>query len=335
MIFLSYGILVVLVVVLSVYLSKYVDALDKKTNLSGAFIGGVLLAAVTSLPELFTSISAVLLVKPPQPELIQGNVFGSNIFNLTIFGGCVLFASYSYKQSSVSKSHATTVIFTIVLFIVCILGMYFPWTISAAFIKLNWASLAIFIIYIINIKLVNSDDSAENEGEDNVNLSVGQIVVRFILLSVALVFVSIMLTQVTDKLSDRLNLGKTVAGAIFLGVATSLPELTASINLVRLKNFNASIGNVTGSNLFNFIILCFGDLIYTKGGIYGKTLDSQIIIWCAVIASLLTLIALKTKNSRAVSSFLGGLIILTYVSSIVLAKYASSFDFIKDFFFFG
>ena len=54
MIYIQYLILVVLVVLLSIFLSKYVDALDKKTNLSGAFIGGVLLAAVTSLPEFIT-----------------------------------------------------------------------------------------------------------------------------------------------------------------------------------------------------------------------------------------------------------------------------------------
>lgn len=62
-------ILAVLVVYLSVRLSYYVDCLDKKTNLSGAFIGGVMLAAVTSLPELFTSLTAVLALD--QPDLVQ------------------------------------------------------------------------------------------------------------------------------------------------------------------------------------------------------------------------------------------------------------------------
>lgn len=317
MLYLAYIVLAVLVVVLSIYLSKYVDALDKKTNLSGAFIGGVLLAAVTSLPELFTSITAVLIVH--QPELVQGNVFGSNIFNLTIFGGCILFASKKYREASVSKSHITTIIFTIALFVICIMGMYYPWIVPIPFLSLNWVSIAILIIYIINLKIVNSDDENENDNPDNVDLSVKQIVVRFVFLSVALVAVSILLTQVTDTLSEKLNLGKTVAGAIFLGVATSLPELTASINLVRLNNFNASIGNVTGSNLFNFIILCFGDLIYTGGGIYGKTNESIIIITCAIAASVFTLLALKTKNNRTISAILGLLILLAYVLSIALS----------------
>ena len=49
-------------VFLSDKLGNYIDLLDKKTKISGAFLGGVLLAAVTSLPELFTSISATLFV---------------------------------------------------------------------------------------------------------------------------------------------------------------------------------------------------------------------------------------------------------------------------------
>ena len=67
------------VVFLSIKLAKYVDLLDKTTKISGAFIGAVLLAAVTSLPELFTSISATLIVR--ENELVLGNILGSNLFN--------------------------------------------------------------------------------------------------------------------------------------------------------------------------------------------------------------------------------------------------------------
>lgn len=317
MLYLLYVILAFLVVFLSVHLSKYVDALDKKTNLSGAFIGGVLLAAVTSLPELFTSITAVLFVN--QPQLVQGNVFGSNIFNLTIFAVCILFASKSYKEAPVSKGHFYTTIFTVLLFVICLLGMYFPFNLPIPFITLNWASVAIVIVYIINLKTINSDDITENDNEDTVDLTVSQVVVRFVLMAVALVIVSILLTQVTDRISDNLNLGKTVAGAIFLGIATSLPELTASINLVRLKNFNASIGNVVGSNLFNFLILCFGDLIYTDNGIFAKTNDSVTIIICAIFSTIFTMIALKTKKHRVVSVILGILMLVAYVLSIALS----------------
>lgn len=50
------------VVFLSIKLAELVYLLDKKTKISGASIGGVLLAAVTSPPELFTAISAVKVI---------------------------------------------------------------------------------------------------------------------------------------------------------------------------------------------------------------------------------------------------------------------------------
>ena len=75
LLFTEYILLAIGVIIISIYLSKYVDALDKKTKLSGAFIGGIMLAAVTSLPELFTSITAVvflnqyqLVLKPAGPQ---------------------------------------------------------------------------------------------------------------------------------------------------------------------------------------------------------------------------------------------------------------------------
>ena len=85
----SYIVLAVLVIGLSMRLSSYVDMLDKQTNLSGAFLGGVMLAAVTSLPELFTSISGVVFLN--EPELVVGNILGSNLFNVAALSLVSLF----------------------------------------------------------------------------------------------------------------------------------------------------------------------------------------------------------------------------------------------------
>lgn len=82
MIYLLYLLVAAGVVLFSVKASEYVDLLDKKTSLSGAFIGGIMLSAVTSLPELFTSISATVLIH--QPGLCLGNILGSDLFNMAM-----------------------------------------------------------------------------------------------------------------------------------------------------------------------------------------------------------------------------------------------------------
>ena len=88
MIYLAYLIVAAGVVWFSVKASDYVDLLDKKTNLSGAFIGGILLSAVTSLPELFTSISSTVFLDAP--SLCIGNILGSDLFNVAALSVVIL-----------------------------------------------------------------------------------------------------------------------------------------------------------------------------------------------------------------------------------------------------
>nr|WP_317358783.1 cation transporter [uncultured Tyzzerella sp.] len=317
MIYLQYLVLASLVVILSIFLSKYVDALDKKTNLSGAFIGGVLLAAVTSLPEFITSLTAIFALN--QPSLVQGNVFGSNIFNLTILGACIILFSKKFKEAYLSKSHLLTSIFTIIIFVICLLGMKYNYSLNLGFLNVSYASIGILILYIINITKMNDSSSDSSDEEDNVNLTVKQIIARFILCSVLLVVFSMLLTQVTDKLNAQLGLGATVGGAIFLGIATSLPELTSSFNLVRLGNFNASFGNVIGSNLFNFTILAIGDIFYSKGNIFSPDKQANNLIIWGIIATFIVIGTLYTKKNQKSSIFLGALIIACYIASILFS----------------
>lgn len=317
MIYIEYLVLAALVVFLAVRLSYYVDVLDRKTNLSGAFIGGVMLAAVTSLPELFTALTAVLALDKPQ--LVQGDILGSNVFNLCVIGGLLLCYSKDYQKAKLSKSHRSTLWYGLVMYALAFLAIIKPIDVPLGPINVNLMTILILIVYAINVKFMKSDESVENENEDDCPLSVKQVAVRFVLYSIALVGVSVLLTHVTDDISHALNLGATVAGAIFLGVATSLPELSASVNLVRMKNFNASFGNIVGSNLFNFTILCFADILYTKGGIY--LFENQVLnlLLFGALSSVFTLILIKCQKHRGIVLACSALILASYVLSIALS----------------
>ena len=68
-------------VVASIKLSYYGDVLSKQTKIGAAFIGGLLIASVTSFPELVTSISAVVL---DNPSLSFGDIVGTDMFNIFV-----------------------------------------------------------------------------------------------------------------------------------------------------------------------------------------------------------------------------------------------------------
>ncbi len=286
-----YVVLASLVVFLSVKLGEYVDLIDKKTELSGAFIGGVILAAVTSLPELFTSISAVTIVK--QPNMVIGNILGSNIFNMTILGVLMIIFAKRFAKSVVGSSHLKTAIFTFSMFALMFIPVYLGYDLS--FINISIYSVLIVGMYVLSIRFM-AGDTAEDSGEDYSDLTLRQIIVRFIIMSVLLVASSIAITYVTDRLAKDLNLGATLAGALFLGIATSLPELTSCFTLARKNNFNACVGNVLGSGVFNFCILAVADIIYRKGSVYEGDSQSKMLVLFGIISIVLVGITLTLKS---------------------------------------
>lgn len=326
-VFLLYFLSGALLVYFSIKCADYVDLLDKKTDLSGAFIGGVILAAVTSLPELVTSISSIYVVN--NPELIIGNVLGSNVFNLCIFGGATALSVKAFSSCRIGKSHIVTLICTIVADALLLATLLLdPKITRVPILNVNVASLIILIIYFISLKYLSTDD-CQNEEEENSPLTVKQIVTRFVLMSLGLVGMSIIVTYFTDIIQEKLNLGASLAGAIFLGVVTSLPELASSVALVRHKNFNAMVGNVLGSNMFNFTIFSIADFIAGKTIVYVYGVHSIAMIVFGVLSSLFVMVSIllqrKTKDTLQQKSgknvifvVLGLLICVSYLLSMIL-----------------
>ena len=320
-----YAALAVCVVFFSIKLANYVDLIDKKTDLSGAFIGGVILAAVTSLPELFTSISAVLFVK--QPDLVMGNILGSNLFNMCIFGGAALIAAKSLCRSTIGSSHFKTTVITFIMFSIMLLPVVFKKDYTVVGISVY--SIILLVLYACSIKFM-AGDSAESEGEDNSDLTLKQIIIRFVIMAVLLVVASIFITIAADHLSEEFNLGKTVGGALFLGVATSLPELTSSIALIRKGNFNACAGNVMGSGVFNFCIISVADILYRGGSVYiSKDKSSSYLnifgLAAAAVVGAILIMKQRKKDSENAGLKLfyriGGLAILgCYAAFLVLSN---------------
>ncbi len=299
MIYLIYLLLACAVIWFSIKCANYVDLLDKKTNLSGAFIGGVLLAAVTSLPELFTSISALFILKQPRPELIVGNMLGSNIFNLAALAVIILFAVSTLIQAKVTKSHIKTILATALLYLV--LMAHFWVGLDYHLLTVSVLSVVIALVYLLTIREMAGDESETDDTCDS-TLSVRQIVVRFSLMAVGLVATSVAVTYVTDLIQQKLPwLGATLAGAVLLGVATSLPELTSGIALVKRCNVNAAIGNVVGSNIFNMFIIVIADLLLVKSTVYLLDKQANVMLVFGLISMLAFLaIILLQRRQKAV-----------------------------------
>ena len=316
MIYVLYLVVAALVTFMSIKASEYVDMLDKTTSLSGAFLGGILLSAVTSLPELFTSISSTLMLD--QPGLCIGNILGSNLFNYAMLSFFILTAVAKFAKCDLSKIHFIVAVSVIAMggLILCNKYGFLAFDIG----NVSVTSVLIILLYVLTVWVMykkGGTSETEDDGEP-VTLSRKQILTRFTLVSVGIVVFSVILTYITDELSVRLNLGKTVAGALFLGVATSLPETASTFTLFKIKNYDIAVGNIVGSCLFNFTILSVADFFYRGGGIYtiADTSTMNLIIFASV-ASVLAGVMLKFKNKvTAVICPVG--IIASYIAFLAL-----------------
>ncbi len=255
----SYLAVAALVVFFSIKLSDFVDLLDKKTNLSGALLGSIMLAAVTSLPELFTSITATVLIH--ENSLVLGNILGSNIFNITLFAIIYLFFFKKLTEAGVAKYHLVTMGFVGALYAVTTVASFVFDFNHILFGWFNPMSILIVAVYALCVWKTPKVEEPDEDEEVESKLTVKQIVILFIVFAILLIGASIGITYLTDWVVNVYGFGSTFGGALFLGVATSLPEMTSTINLCKKKNFNAAYGNIIGSCSFNFLILVFGDIL--------------------------------------------------------------------------
>lgn len=326
-----YLVLAAIVVFLAIKLSNYVDLLDKKTKLSGALLGGILLAAVTSLPELFTSLTGTVLLN--ENQMVLGNIMGSDFFDIVIFGVVYLLFFKSLVNKKLGKVHYYTILFTALMVGAVTLAAFvfhkFNWLIGGYF---NPMSIVIIAIYIISVWKTPKTEAKEKE-EDTSKLTVKQIWILFAVCSVLLIAASIIVTEVTKKVisaDEGFNIPPTFGGSLFLGVATSLPEVTATIALCKKKNFDAAFGDILGSCVFNIIILSLADALSFRSAshLYAPDTESfMLIIGTAfvLLLSLLSILFIRSKycknnvKSRVILYSFGVLLIASYIVYLILS----------------
>ena len=317
---LIYLVLASLVIFLSIKLSKYVDLLDKKTKIAGALLGGILLAGVTSLPELFTSLTGTLIVG--KNDLVLGNIMGSDFFDIMIFGVVYFLFFKKFTEGKVGKQHYMSCLFTALMLVaVTIAAFVFDrngWLLG----WFNPMSLVIIAIYVVSLILTPKTEEKEDNEEVDSHLTVKQIWIRFILASIILIAASITVTIVTDKVVVGFGIGETFGGSLFLGVATSLPEVTATLALCKKKNFDAAYGDIIGSCTFNIIILGIADAVsFRAGPLFHITSDSFMLLIGTAFTLLLLFLSILFIRSKFFKNDVKSRIFLYAVSTLLISSY--------------
>ncbi len=212
-------------------------------------IGVVIVGAGTSLPEL---VSSVLAVIGGTSEIVVGNVLGSNMTNiflilgiagvvgkklhiaydmleidLPIFLGAALLIAFMIYDGNFSRGEA----------IICLLGLF------------------LFVL--------NTLKGQKQKGKDTVRKPAGVRAWAMLPAGSVLIFLGAKYTvDSVIALSKIFNIGAEIIALSAVALGTSLPEVLVTITAARKGKPEMAIGNVMGSNIFNsFAVMGISGLI--------------------------------------------------------------------------
>src|SRR3990167_5179674 len=229
LVWLQFGICALLIAFAGMKLARYGDAIADKSGWSGSWVGLVLLATVTSLPELATGVSSVALAEAP--DIALGDALGSCMFNLSI----LVLVDLLYREDSVyrraSQGHILSAGFGVVLIGFAGLGLL----LGARSNGLAIGHVGIFapasiLLYLIAVRTVFTYEKAtvrefaEKMTDRYAELSLRQACVGYALAAVVVVGAGIGLPFVAVRLAEIMGWHNTLVGTLLVAIATSLPE---------------------------------------------------------------------------------------------------------------
>lgn len=288
------------------------------------FMGLILMASITSMPELMTGISSVTIMDAP--DLAVGDIVGSCAFNILIISIMDLFYNPKKPLTSVTQTgHVIAASFGIILLSLVAFAIVMP----DIFGRVAWIggfSILFIVLYFIAIRVVFLYEKKQpivKEREYSYSLTLKQVVFKYAINAVFVMVAAMALPYFGKYLAAASGLGQSFFGTLFIAASTSLPEIAVSVAAVRLGFIDLAIGNIFGSNIFNIGILAIDDILYTKGPIFLFTNPNHIIpVLSTIVITAIGITGIVFKSDKKWKLAIDtALIVLVYVLMLSLLFY--------------
>ena len=290
-------------------LTHYGDVIARLTGLSRSWIGLVLLATATSLPELFTGISSVTVAHAP--NIAVGDALGSCVFNLVML---VLLDELSRGEPMyrrIDQGHVLTAGFGVIL-----IGA------AGAFLLLSQEALNvqvlhisgytpfIIVLYLVAIRAAFVYERRTPRPppiiKEEHDVTLRTAFIRYGAAAMVVVAAGSWLPFIGNELADVMGWRASFVGTLFIAGATSVPELVVTVSALRLGAVDMAIGNLLGSNLFDILILGLDDIFYQQGPLLAAVSPAHAVTaFAAAIMSGIFIVALLFKPETRVRGTIG------------------------------
>lgn len=251
-------------------LTGLADAISRQTGVSGSYVGLLLLAAVTSLPELATAVSAVTTAHAP--DIAVGGALGSITFNLALLVVLDMLYRPDTIYSRAGMGHVVSAGFGVILLALVGAGLLLEQEhVLPDFGPIGIYTPLIAVLYLIALRTVFSYERGEagalptRRGLRKTTFSLQNSLLQFAAFAVIVTVAGTWLPIASVRIADEMGWTQTLVGTLMVAAATSMPELVVTLAALRLGALDMAIAGLLGSNLFDLFIVAIADAFYTKG----------------------------------------------------------------------
>jgi cation:H+ antiporter len=281
-----------------------------RRGMSSLLIGLTVVAFGTSLPELFVSLSATLL---GHPDVMVGNVIGSNIANIgLILGLSTLLAPI--------RIHFKTVRIEIYLFLVA--GLILAWiAMRGEFLRpfgiLYMAGIVVYTFASYRVASRRKKRAAGKPPPAPSNFAekywgIALLITGGLLL---MAYGSNYFIAGAVDMARYFDISDLIIGLTLAAIGTSLPELATSLSALRRRQGELLLGNVLGSNLFNLLMVMGGTAMVTPFAIAPVTLGRDLPVMLGFVLVLIPMLLIRQGLGR-IDGFLLFIFYVTYLLSL-------------------
>ncbi len=292
-------------------LSLYGDMIAEKQRLSRSWIGVVMVASVTSLPELVTGLSSVTVARTP--DIAAGDVLGSCVFNLAL----IVILDFLHRHESVYTrariGHALSAGFGVIMIgFVAVNLLLADAGMAPSFGHVGLYTPLILLLYALAMRTIFRYEQmqelppADLTDERYRATPLRRAVIGYVLAALVVVAAGTILPFVGKALAQSMGWGESFVGTLLVAVVTSLPEAAVSIAAIRLGALDMALGNLFGSNLFNIAILAVDDLAYLPGPLLSGVSEAHAVsALSAMMMSGIAIVGLFYRPTKRVFRTVG------------------------------
>ncbi len=306
-------------------LTRYGHIIAHRTGLSQTWIGLILLATATSLPELFTGISSVTVAAAP--NIAVGDALGSTLFNLAILVILDLIYRDEPMYRRIDQGHILTAGFGVILigFAGVSLLLWRNETPPKLFHVGVYAPI-IIVVYLIAVRAAFVYErrrmALEVITDRYPKISLKRAIIGYLAAATVVVAAGTWLPFIGIELAEAMGWRTTFVGTLFVAGVTSLPEMVVTISAARIGALDMAIANLLGSNLFDILILAIDDIAYLPGPLLSAVSPTHAIsAFAAVIMSGIVIVALLYRPATRFHGTIGW-VSLSLLIVYVLSSYA-------------